>query len=146
LAPLALSGAQKKLSFVTDLETGLELFGDRAMIETALRNLVSNAAKFSWPGQTITIRGVRRDSEVVLEVKDEGSAMSPEVLSEVLRSLRAPTRLGTAGERGSGLGLSLVRQFAARHRGRFELESAQGIGTVARLVFPAGIVAALNDA
>ena len=105
---------------------------DLDLLSSALVNLVENSAKASQPGQKIFLRAVG----AVLEVRDEGRGIAPEDLSRVTEPfyMGDPSRSKVHG--GFGLGLALVKEIAAVHHARLEIESTLGQGTTVRLVFP----------
>ena len=112
---------------------------DRKAVRQILLNLLSNAVKFSPKGSRITVRAAQRDADVFLSVSDQGAGMSGSELARV----GEPFAQGAAGlsaeTRGSGLGLSLVRQLAELHGGRLEIDSQPGRGTTAQVVLPNAI-------
>jgi two-component system phosphate regulon sensor histidine kinase PhoR len=111
---------------------GLAIFGHAELLEQAISNLASNAAKHTARG-TITLRcRAETDSWVALEVVDTGTGISPEDQARVAERF---VRVG--GEPGFGLGLAIATQAAKALSGRLEIESARGRGTTARLVLPA---------
>lgn len=124
------------------LETALDpaytgLRADRRALKQMLVNLLSNAVKFTPEGGRIavTAEGLA-DGSLALTVSDTGMGIAEEDLETVVK----PFQQGRAGrrspERGSGLGLSLVKSLIELHGGRLELTSRTGAGTDARLVFP----------
>ena len=135
VAPLQEVFRRKRLILEVTVSPTLKILGDRNMLETALRNLLSNAAKFTPSGGTVNLTADSA-TELRLSIKDSGTGMSSEQLETLASSLRAPSHRGTEGETGTGLGLTLVRQFAARHGGRLEIESHRGVGTTATLILP----------
>ena len=135
-APLAEFAAGKSITVILEGPEGCEVRGDRNMLEGALRNLLSNAVKFTPPGGRIILGANCSPSEVRLSVRDSGLGMDPGQLARITSELRVESSPGTNGERGTGLGLTLVRQFAQRHRGRLEIESEKGKGTLVTLVLP----------
>lgn len=109
--------------------------GDRALLESALRNLIDNAIKYSPPETEIAVR-LTAGRENVIEVADRGRGLSGQRQAVLSRRF---TRGGNAGDVvGSGLGLTIVEEVAAIHDGRFELSEREGGGTCARLSFPSG--------
>ncbi|UIY43568.1 ATP-binding response regulator [Methylobacterium radiotolerans] len=110
----------------------------RDMLATVLRNLVSNAVKFTLPGGTVAITGRRHGDEVEITVSDTGVGMPPGKVDDLFRLDRRTTTNGTAGERGSGLGLLLCRDLVERQGGVLAVSSAVDRGTTFRFRLPAG--------
>lgn len=107
-----------------------------------LRNLVANAIKFTPAGGRVTVSAETVGEGAVLRVSDTGVGISPERLAEINEGVGASTTslgtttLGTNGEKGSGLGLTLCREVATHFGGRLYVDSAPGEGTTVALVFP----------
>jgi len=119
--------------------TGLpRLWADHNMVRAQLRNLLGNALKVAPPGSAIALAAQLAGSRLTLTVADAGPGLSADELA-ALQTSNTPTGLAPrlTGQRGTGLGLPLVRQLARRQQGEFSLESTPGQGTVARLVLPA---------
>ena len=117
---------------------------DAKRIRQILFNLLSNAIGFSAAGQTVTLAAMRRDSEVVFKVSDQGRGIPPEVIDHVFDRFHSHTE--GSRHRGVGLGLSIVRSFVELHGGRVLIETAPGEGTTVTCIFPANGTAALNSA
>ena len=122
------AAADKGLTLVAACE-GLRVHAHRDMLAAVLRNLVSNAVKFTLPGGIITIAGRRRGGAIDITVSDTGVGMSPGTVSDLFRLDRRTTTNGTAGERGSGLGLLLCRDLVERQGGLLTVRSAVERGT-----------------
>lgn len=123
----------------TKLEAGegLVAIADTEGIGHVLRNLLTNAAKYSEPGTTITVGVGRQGDEVVVLVQDEGAGIAPELRERVFeRFYRAP-EAAHEGRRGSGVGLNVVKRYAELMRGRVWLESEVGRGTTFFVALPA---------
>lgn len=105
-------------------------------LREAFTNLVFNAVDALPAGGTIWLSAVQRNGEVQVIVADDGVGMSPEVQARVFEPF-----FTTKGERGSGLGLSIVYTTVERHRGRISIDSAPGRGTAFRIVFPTAATA-----
>ena len=131
--------AQKKnIPIYIEGEKGIKGIFDSHMISAVVRNLVMNAIKFTGDGGSITINVVRSDGMVELTVRDTGVGMSAERI-ETLRNRSAHTPLsGTRGERGTGLGLEICREFLDRHNGKLIFESVEGRGSAFTARFPLG--------
>jgi two-component system OmpR family sensor kinase len=108
--------------------------GDRDLIFLAAHNLVTNALKFSAPGDRIEIRAFEEDERVVVEVADTGIGIPPHELGHVWEELFRGR--GASGVAGTGLGLALVRTVVARHGGTVALKSREGQGTVVTMRLP----------
>ncbi len=135
-APLHETLKHKRLVLETAAVSDQMVLGDRNMLETALRNLLSNAAKFTPQGGRVWLKAESNSTELRLTVGDSGVGMSADLLEHLESGVRTPSGRGTEGEIGTGLGLTLVRQFALRHGGRLEMRSEKGVGTEATLVLP----------
>lgn len=122
--------AQKEVKIVPE-GLGEELDGvvDIDMLKTIVRNLVSNAIKFSEPGGSVVVK-TRKDGDFVeVSVKDNGIGIKPEDQDKLLKPNTHFTTYGTSNEKGSGLGLMLCKDFVELHDGKLWFESAPGEGT-----------------
>ena len=137
LLPLQEALAAKHLAVEKQVAEGFQVTGDRNMLTTAVRNQLTNAMKFTRPGGRIVLAATATTESVRLSVKDTGIGMAAELLEQLQDGVKAPSQPGTEGESGTGLGLRLVRQFAAQHGGTLEIESQEGVGTTTTLVLPA---------
>jgi PAS domain S-box-containing protein len=102
---------------------------DRNMIDTVLRNLISNAIKFSHPDGKIVIAVNKSSDGVEVEVADDGIGMSKESLGKLFRIDTYYSTSGTGGESGTGLGLIICKEFVERNNGRIKAISKEGTGT-----------------
>jgi signal transduction histidine kinase len=101
-----------------------------------LRNLLSNAIKYSQPGGTIRIRSEEAEGGCLVTVEDEGEGMEPEILENLFKIGALQSRPGTAGERGTGLGLAVCKEFMEKHGGTIAARSEPGKGARFELFFP----------
>ncbi|HLX27540.1 MAG TPA: PAS domain S-box protein [Casimicrobiaceae bacterium] len=97
--------------------------GDAARLVQMLTNLLNNAAKYTPEDGHITLRVARRNGDVELRVKDDGIGIQREVLASIFDLFVQAGRTAGAGHDGLGIGLTLVRMIAERHRGRVEARS-----------------------
>ena len=111
-----------------DPEIGNHLF-DRNLIIQVFSNLIINAFQCSEKGDRIFIRAYRKDSVLCIEIEDEGSGMSEEVV------LKMYNPFFTTKETGTGLGLSIVHRIVEEHNGSIQVNSTKGQGTLFRLMF-----------
>ncbi|MBT2246865.1 hybrid sensor histidine kinase/response regulator [Sphingobium sp. BHU LFT2] len=108
----------------------------RDMLATVLRNLVGNSIKFTPAGGSVTIAcETGTDRRFVIHVRDSGVGMSQQAIDNLFRIDRRVTTPGTAGEKGSGLGLLLCRDLVERMGAKMEVVSNVGEGTAFSLVF-----------
>ena len=133
---LEASAKTKGIRLVVDCAPGLTVVTDERMLETIVRNLVSNAVKFSPRGAAITLRGRATDESIFVEVEDHGVGMPPEKVAALFLPEQKKSQSGTAGEGGSGLGLMFSSDLARTLGGRLEAESTLGQGSTFRLVLP----------
>ncbi|GAB6040104.1 sensor histidine kinase [Endothiovibrio diazotrophicus] len=130
---------QKGLRFQgLDPACELRAYADRAMATTVLRNLVSNAAKFTPRGGAIAVTATADGGELRLEVADTGVGMSTEAMARMFAiEGRIHTSRGTDGEVGSGLGLLLCKEFVEKNGGTIGVESRLGEGSRLWFTLPA---------
>jgi signal transduction histidine kinase len=98
-------------------------------VNTVIRNLISNAIKFTPEGGTITVNAIETDKMLSISVKDNGVGMPEEVLGKLFRIDTKHTTKGTANEKGTGLGLILCKDFVEKNRGTIWVESEIGKGS-----------------
>lgn len=126
---LNISAMQKSIKIIRNTPPHLDVIADKTMISTVLRNLISNAIKFSHKDGIIIVSATRSRKEVKVEVKDSGTGMREGVLSEIFRPGSNITTPGTGNEKGTGLGLILCKEFIRMHKGRIWAESKEGQGS-----------------
>jgi signal transduction histidine kinase len=131
--------SEKKLSLSIDPELTISLYADRRMIETVFRNLFSNSIKFSNSGGTILIN-YRQGPIFIFEFSDKGIGMDTEIIYSIMNNKEFKSTYGTLGEKGTGLGLMVCKEFIEMNQGKLELESEKGIGTTIRMLIPSNLV------
>jgi PAS domain S-box-containing protein len=110
---------------------------DCNMIKTVLRNLITNAIKFSEAGGEITISAAENGGFVEVSVSDTGVGMSPEKVARLFQlGERDISTEGTAGEKGTGLGLLLCKDFVEKHGGEIWVDSQEGVGSTFTFSLP----------
>ena len=107
------------------------------MVKTVVRNLISNAIKFSTEGKEIVLRAVQKGSEVEVSVEDHGCGISEEGQKKLLQSDSHFSTFGTKNEEGSGLGLLLCNDFVQKNNGRLWFTSKEGVGSTFFFSLPA---------
>ncbi|MCK4749487.1 MAG: tetratricopeptide repeat protein [Bacteroidales bacterium] len=127
----------KGLLFSMKINGPIKCHVDRIMMETMLRNLISNAIKFSNRGGTITLSAELEDDSVHFAITDQGIGLTQEQIVKIT-SNGGFTRRGTDNEKGAGIGLTLVREFTSIHNGQLHITSEPGKGSCFEIVFPCG--------
>jgi two-component system, sensor histidine kinase and response regulator len=140
---LHLQAEAKQIRIKVSMETPAYVNGDKEMVTLVLRNLISNAIKFTSEGGTIALCSREDESRIEVFVKDTGAGISPDVLQRLAEGTHYTT-LGTANERGTGLGLMLCKEFLARNGGRLTIQSEPGMGSIFSFTLPKGIQAFLR--
>ena len=136
---LAANASHKKITLVPEVEEGLAVYADMNMVNTIIRNLVSNALKFTGAGGMITVSAVKKDDDMVLiSVADTGVGISPEDREKIFRIDSHHTTPGTNNEQGTGLGLILCKELTEKNGGEIWVESVVGKGTTFRFTIPIG--------
>ena len=141
LLHMGLSTAQelaknKEISLLQNLPPGLTVLVDQPMIKTVIRNVLFNAIKFTPRQGEIAIAARQTERRVTMAIQDNGIGMSEQVLSSIFSLEKGKRQLGTDGEKGTGLGLVLCKQFVEKHGGRIWLESRPGKGTTVYFTLP----------
>lgn len=103
--------------------------GDTNMINLVLRNLLTNAIKFSEAGDLIEVASKEEGASIIISVTDHGVGMSPAVQKLLFEKTAGYSTRGTANEKGTGLGLILCKEFVERNGGKIWLESEEGKGS-----------------
>jgi len=129
---------QKDVQFRCSVSGDLRVLADKSMLNMILRNLLSNAVKFSRKNGVVEISARPEDSMLQISVADDGIGMDNEALEKIFALDRMSSRKGTAGEKGTGLGLLLCREYVRRHGGEIWVRSSPGKGTVFYFTLPVG--------
>jgi signal transduction histidine kinase len=128
---------KKNIIFRHQFESQKFIKADFNMTDAIIRNLISNAIKFSFKNSEIMVRISDNNNFVQIEVIDTGAGMTREEIEKVSDQNQTYTTYGTAGEKGTGLGISMVISFAEQNNGTFGIISDKGKGTTVYVKFPA---------
>jgi signal transduction histidine kinase len=132
------SAEDKEIRMEVDFSNQLIVYCDEDIFRTIIRNLVSNAIKFTTRGGLVRITAEPvPDDQVLIRVSDTGIGISPSNQKRLFTLNESLSTPGTSNEKGSGLGLSLVREFIIMSKGRMEVESSEGTGSTFSLYLPA---------
>lgn len=127
----------KNIKVVVPNEKIFSAYGDADMIKTVLRNLISNAIKYSHSGGTIKVELEDKDENTIVSVVDEGIGISQEQLEGIFKIDVINSVPGTIGERGTGLGLILCKEFVEKNGGSIWVNSKIGKGSAFTFSLPA---------
>jgi PAS domain S-box-containing protein len=137
LSVLIFKAEERKIEIVYDVEESIVVWVDESMLLTVFRNILSNAIKFSEENGLIEINAYYADNKwIEVSIKDHGIGIKPELLPDIFKLEKVTSTIGIDGERGSGLGLILCKEFIERHGGDIELESSIGLGTTVKFTLP----------
>ena len=112
------------------------ILADKTAVAIILRNLVNNAIKFSQQGDEVILKSKKIKGKVLLEVKDTGVGISPQIKEKLFTLSEDRIKRGTNGEKGTGLGLLLCKQLVEINNGNLSLETQVGKGTQVTISFP----------
>lgn len=127
---LTATAGQKAITISKVLSHKIAVSADKQMINTVLRNLISNAIKFTNEGGEITITAEKRAEDILVSVHDNGIGISKERLKTLFQIDESYSTLGTNNEKGTGLGIILCMEFVEKHGGKIWAESEEGKGTI----------------
>lgn len=119
----------KRLELVNHMNDSIFIYADKYMIDTIVRNFVSNSIKFTNPGGKIIIKGMINGDNAEVSVTDTGIGINPEDQKNLFRIDEQTRRDGTANEKGTGLGLILCKEFIEKNNGVLWVESEEGKGS-----------------
>lgn len=115
------------------------LFADTHLLETTLRNLLSNAIKFTPAGGNIVVDASLQGETITISVTDTGTGMDPDQINSLFIFEKTQSQFGTDGEKGSGLGLLLCKEFVEKNQGTITVISKPGKGSTFTFTVPAFI-------
>ena len=127
-------GKQKEITILNQVNPSSKIYIDKDQLDLILRNLLSNALKFSNTNQQIEITETVSDKEYKLTIHDHGVGMSEETL-HMLNSSTISSKPGTKGELGTGIGLALCKEFIELNGGRLHIVSKPNAGTQMSITF-----------
>jgi len=121
------SAHKKKIKINYSLPEDLEIYADSHMFETVIRNLISNAIKFTPKSGEINVSATTTtDNNIEIKIRDTGIGMNKELIDRLFLLNEKTNRKGTEGEPSTGLGLFLCKEFIEKHNGKLWVESEEG--------------------
>ncbi len=131
------AATKKCFKLVFNVPENIDVFADHNMLQTVIRNLVSNAVKFTAKGGKISVSAKTDvDNTVEIAINDNGIGMNAIMMDNLFRLDIKTNREGTENEPSSGLGLILCKEFVEKHGGKIRVESAEGIGSTFYVTLP----------
>jgi signal transduction histidine kinase len=140
---LGSSAKAKGIQIINNVPSKVLLFADEAIINLVLRNVISNAIKFTENG-TITISAKKSGNDIEISVQDTGVGMSPKEISSLFSWENKHSTTGTKSEKGAGVGLLICKEFIENIGGRLYCNSQKGVGTVFSFSVPSAIMNKLS--
>lgn len=133
LSPIA---DAKQIELTHDIKDGLSIMADKHMLASIIRNLVTNAIKFSNKDGKVTVAVERQSNRYLFSVTDNGVGIPPQDIGKLFSDDTGFTSYGTLGEKGTGMGLGLCRNFVEKHGGKIWVESTVGLGSSFHFTIP----------
>lgn len=126
----------KRITLLSKIEDNLEVIADMQMLNGIIRNLISNAIKFTRNDGTITIDAKENAENIEISIKDNGIGIPEDILQKLFIIGEKTSRLGTEDESSTGLGLVLCKEYVQRHNGNIWVESKEDLGTTFFFTLP----------
>ncbi len=126
---------EKRISCVNNVDENFRIYADENTMHTVLRNLISNAIKYTEENGKITINSISTDKEKIITIKDSGIGIPAEIKKNLFSIGEKTSRNGTQGEKGTGLGLVLCKEFINKNNGSISVKSIEGEGSTFILKF-----------
>jgi PAS domain S-box-containing protein len=137
IAVLSESASKKGIEIETNIPDKLEILADNHMFESVIRNLISNAIKFTTQGGKVEVTvHSKEDHSTEIKISDSGIGISQGLISRLFQINEKTSRPGTEGEPSTGLGLLLCKEFIEKHNGKIWVESEVGKGSTFTLTIP----------
>jgi signal transduction histidine kinase len=127
---------EKRLKVKVDIPSNLIINVDAPYFKNALHNLLSNAIKFSYEDNEIIISAEESKTGTVIVLKDHGTGIPEQFKNNLFEFNKQNSRRGTKGEKGSGIGLTIVKRILNLHNAKIELESKINVGTTVKITLP----------
>jgi signal transduction histidine kinase len=126
----------KNIELNIEIDDDLMVLADTNMLNTVMRNLISNAIKYTNKAGMINVSGSERDKYIEIVIRDNGVGIQQETIDKLFKIEHKVSSPGTSNERGTGLGLILCKEFVEKNGGRIWLESEVGKGSTFYFTLP----------
>ncbi len=127
---------EKNLSVLNLIKSDTHVYSDKKILDAVIRNLLSNAIKFTYPNGEIVFSTIDTADKVTFVIKDNGKGMESDFIDEVFSGNKVYSTLGTNKEKGTGLGLLLVKNLIEKNQGEISVESIPNKGTSFFITIP----------
>ena len=127
---------QIKVEFST--EPNMTIFADKNMVETVFRNIFDNAVKYSNSGENIFINMEKYGDNTILRIADNGIGLPDDIKENIFNPNEKQSRPGTLGEKGTGFGLAISKEFIEKNNGKIWMTSSDIFSTIFHIQFPSG--------
>ena len=131
-----LNASQKRIVIYNAVSPHLQVVADAQMIKSVVRNLLSNALKFTNSGGEVIVSAIEQQKFVEIQVTDNGIGISSEDMKALFNPQIRHTTPGTQKEQGTGLGLTICKEFIQIHGGSIHVESEPGKGSTFKFTLP----------
>ena len=133
---LQTNAESKNIRLFSEVKKGMKVFVDVETITTVIRNLITNAIKFTNFGGEVKITAQDIEDYIQVEINDNGVGINEDDISKLFRIDVSYSTQGTAGEKGTGLGLILCKEFIKKNSGKIWVESQIGKGSTFKFTLP----------
>jgi signal transduction histidine kinase len=130
------SAEKKSIALSWDIPPQTSVHADEDMLKTVIRNLISNALKFTNAGGTVTVTAASEGAQTVITIADTGIGIPSEKLEILFKIGRTESTDGTAKEKGTGLGLILCKELVEKNQGEMRVTSETGKGSRFDILLP----------
>jgi signal transduction histidine kinase len=133
---LRVQAKNKKITLENNVTSGIKVYADWHMLEVVIRNLLTNALKFSKEGDKVEIVAEKGSGCVTMSIIDQGTGMEEEIRDKLFDLEGKVSNRGTKGEKGTGLGLKISKEFIEKNKGKIWVESELGKGSKFKFTLP----------
>jgi signal transduction histidine kinase len=130
---------KKEIKILSDIPKVVKVYADNNILHAVIRNVLSNAIKFTPKGGLITIKGIDDEKKTTISIKDSGIGMDSKILENLFQLDVKTNRKGTDDEPSTGLGLILCKEFIEKHGGKIWVQSEENMGSTFYFTFPHSI-------
>lgn len=127
----------KNINLEPSVPRDLIIHSDRNMLDLILRNLITNAIKFTRRNGNVKITAGRENGNIIISVKDNGVGIPKDKIDSLFKVEKVYSTMGTEKEKGTGLGLLLCKEFVEKNNGTITVDSEPGRGSEFKIIFPA---------